>query len=37
MMNSAKTGVALVGGYFLGRTKKAKPAIGLGMFLPAGN
>ncbi|MFJ6749462.1 hypothetical protein ACIQNI_14915 [Streptomyces sp. NPDC091266] len=33
MMNNAKIGVALVGGYFLGRTKKAKMAIGLGMFL----
>ncbi|MFJ1748365.1 hypothetical protein ACIOJD_19260 [Streptomyces sp. NPDC088116] len=33
MMNNAKIGVALVGGYFLGRTKKAKLAIGLGMFL----
>ncbi|MFJ8673176.1 hypothetical protein [Streptomyces sp. NPDC093589] len=32
-MNNAKIGVALVGGYFLGRTKKAKMAIGLGMFL----
>jgi len=32
-MNSAKIGVALVGGYLLGRTKKAKMAIGLGMFL----
>ncbi|MEU8994937.1 hypothetical protein AB0C95_08980 [Streptomyces caniferus] len=33
MMNNAKIGVALVGGYLLGRTKKAKMAIGLGMFL----
>ncbi|MFF3753231.1 hypothetical protein ACFYYH_22645 [Streptomyces sp. NPDC002018] len=33
MMNNAKIGVALVGGYVLGRTKKAKLAIGLGMFL----
>ncbi|MEV5122604.1 hypothetical protein AB0K49_07325 [Streptomyces decoyicus] len=33
MMNNAKIGVALVGGYLLGRTKKAKLAIGLGMFL----
>jgi hypothetical protein len=33
MMNHTKIGVALVGGYLLGRTKKAKMAIGLGMFL----
>ncbi|MGS2587543.1 hypothetical protein [Streptomyces hebeiensis] len=33
MMTNAKIGVALVGGYALGRTKKAKLAIGLGMFL----
>ncbi|MDF3289871.1 hypothetical protein [Streptomyces silvisoli] len=33
MMNNAKIGLAVVGGYFLGRTKKAKMAIGLGMFL----
>lgn len=33
MMSTAKIGVALVGGYLLGRTKKAKMAIGLGMFL----
>jgi len=33
MMNNSKIGVALVGGYVLGRTKKAKLAIGLGMFL----
>ncbi len=33
MMSNAKIGVALVGGYLLGRTKKAKMAIGLGMFL----
>jgi hypothetical protein len=33
MMTNAKVGVALVGGYVLGRTKKAKLAIGLGMFL----
>lgn len=33
MMTNAKIGVALVGGYFLGRTKKAKMAIGLGLFL----
>jgi len=33
MTGSAKIGVALVGGYLLGRTKKAKMAIGLGMFL----
>ncbi|MFG2826788.1 hypothetical protein ACGFWI_04805 [Streptomyces sp. NPDC048434] len=33
MMCNAKIGVALVGGYLLGRTKKAKMAIGLGMFL----
>ncbi|MGW4240668.1 hypothetical protein ACWEJP_28305 [Streptomyces sp. NPDC004749] len=32
-MTNAKIGVALVGGYALGRTKKAKLAIGLGMFL----
>ncbi|MGW3012320.1 hypothetical protein ACWC9R_26305 [Streptomyces sp. NPDC001219] len=32
-MSNAKIGVALVGGYLLGRTKKAKLAIGLGMFL----
>ncbi|MFI7094027.1 hypothetical protein [Streptomyces lydicus] len=33
MMNNAKIGVALAGGYLLGRTKKAKLAIGLGMYL----
>ncbi|MFF8309014.1 hypothetical protein [Streptomyces lydicus] len=33
MMNNAKIGVALAGGYVLGRTKKAKLAIGLGMYL----
>ncbi|MFJ3659251.1 hypothetical protein ACIPPM_02140 [Streptomyces sp. NPDC090119] len=33
MMTNAKIGTALVGGYLLGRTKKAKLAIGLGMFL----
>ncbi|WP_031084372.1 hypothetical protein [Streptomyces sp. NRRL WC-3549] len=33
MNGSAKIGTALVGGYLLGRTKKAKLAIGLGMFL----
>ncbi|MDI5964376.1 hypothetical protein [Streptantibioticus silvisoli] len=33
MMTNAKVGAALVGGYLLGRTKKAKLAIGLGMFL----
>ncbi|MEW1749945.1 hypothetical protein ACIQU1_18415 [Streptomyces angustmyceticus] len=33
MMTNAKIGVALVGGYLLGRTKKAKMAIGLGLFL----
>ncbi|MGX1761870.1 hypothetical protein ACWIG5_34035 [Streptomyces lydicus] len=33
MMSNAKIGLALVGGYLLGRTKKAKMAIGLGMFL----
>jgi hypothetical protein len=33
MMTNGKIGVALVGGYLLGRTKKAKMAIGLGMFL----
>ncbi|MCK7625858.1 hypothetical protein MUU72_22600 [Streptomyces sp. RS10V-4] len=32
-MNGAKIGVALAGGYVLGRTKKAKLAIGLGMYL----
>lgn len=33
MMTHAKIGVALVGGYLLGRTKKAKMALGLGLFL----
>ncbi|WP_328322297.1 hypothetical protein [Streptomyces sp. NBC_00388] len=33
MKCNGKIGVALVGGYLLGRTKKAKLAIGLGMFL----
>lgn len=33
MMTNAKIGVAVVGGYMLGRTKKAKLALGLGMFL----
>jgi len=33
MMNNSKIGIALVGGYLLGRTKKAKMAIGLGMFV----
>lgn len=33
MMNNSKIGLALVGGYLLGRTRKAKMAIGLGMFL----
>lgn len=33
MMTNAKVGVAVVGGYLLGRTKKAKVAMGLGMFL----
>ncbi|MET9535127.1 MULTISPECIES: hypothetical protein [unclassified Streptomyces] len=33
MTGNGKIGVALVGGYLLGRTKKAKLAIGLGMFL----
>ncbi|MFE4960063.1 hypothetical protein ACFRCW_40365 [Streptomyces sp. NPDC056653] len=33
MNNSGKIGLALVGGYLLGRTKKAKMAIGFGMFL----
>ncbi|MEW2544235.1 hypothetical protein AB0910_00405 [Streptomyces sp. NPDC047002] len=33
MTNNSKIGAALVGGYLLGRTKKAKMAIGLGMFL----
>lgn len=32
-MNNIKIGAALVGGYLLGRTKKVKLAIGLGMFL----
>ncbi|WP_229924707.1 hypothetical protein [Streptomyces sulfonofaciens] len=32
-MSHTKIGAALVGGYLLGRTKKAKMAIGLGMFL----
>ncbi|MFJ8753188.1 hypothetical protein ACIREO_28210 [Streptomyces sp. NPDC102441] len=33
MTGNVKIGVALVGGYLLGRTKKAKLAIGFGMFL----
>lgn len=33
MTGNMKIGVALVGGYLLGRTKKAKMAIGFGMFL----
>ncbi|MEU7378327.1 hypothetical protein [Streptomyces albidoflavus] len=33
MTKNVKIGVALVGGYLLGRTKKAKLAIGFGMFL----
>lgn len=33
MMTNGKIATALVGGYLLGRTKKAKVAIGLGMFL----
>ncbi|MFD5200396.1 hypothetical protein ACFWM7_09645 [Streptomyces sp. NPDC058375] len=33
MTNNAKIGAALVGGYLLGRTKKAKLALGFGMFL----
>ncbi|WP_335979092.1 hypothetical protein [Streptomyces sp. CA2R106] len=33
MMTNAKIGTALVGGYLLGRTKKARLAIGLGTFL----
>lgn len=33
MMTNGKIGVALVGGYLLGRTRKAKMAIGLGMFV----
>ncbi|MEW2131722.1 hypothetical protein [Streptomyces sp. NPDC005435] len=33
MTKNAKIAVALVGGYVLGRTKKAKLALGLGMFL----
>jgi hypothetical protein len=33
MINNARIGVALLGGYVLGRTKKAKMALGLGMFL----
>ncbi|MEV6262668.1 hypothetical protein AB0M42_18255 [Streptomyces sp. NPDC051784] len=32
-MTNTKIGTALVGGYLLGRTKKAKLAIGFGMFL----
>ncbi|MFC8707964.1 hypothetical protein ACFUIV_38100 [Streptomyces anulatus] len=33
MTKNAKIGAALVGGYLLGRTKKAKFALGFGMFL----
>lgn len=33
MMNNGKIGLAVVGGYLLGRTKKAKLALGLGMVL----
>jgi hypothetical protein len=33
MTKNVKIGTALVGGYLLGRTKKAKLAIGFGMFL----
>ncbi|MGH3310016.1 MAG: hypothetical protein ACRDP3_05455 [Streptomyces sp.] len=33
MMNNGKIGLALVGGYLLGRTKKAKMALGLGLYL----
>ncbi|WP_405560837.1 hypothetical protein [Streptomyces sp. NBC_01180] len=33
MTGNGKIGAAVVGGYLLGRTKKAKLAIGLGMFL----
>lgn len=33
MNGTMKTGLALAGGYLLGRTKKAKLAIGFGMFL----
>ncbi|CAM5283934.1 hypothetical protein [Streptomyces griseus] len=33
MTNNARIGAALVGGYLLGRTKKAKLALGFGMFL----
>ncbi|MEU9923215.1 hypothetical protein AB0H51_18305 [Streptomyces griseoluteus] len=33
MTKNAKIAAALVGGYVLGRTKKAKMAVGLGMFL----
>ncbi|MCR0986630.1 hypothetical protein ACWGS5_30865 [Streptomyces albidoflavus] len=33
MTENVKIGAALVGGYLLGRTKKAKLAIGFGMFL----
>ncbi|MEU0131937.1 hypothetical protein [Streptomyces sp. NPDC006289] len=33
MMTNGKIATALVGGYLLGRTKKAKVAVGLGMFL----
>lgn len=32
-MTNAKIGIALAGGYVLGRTKKAKVALGLGMYL----
>lgn len=32
-MTNAKIGIALAGGYVLGRTKKAKLALGLGMYL----
>ncbi|MFC4496939.1 hypothetical protein ACFPA8_22675 [Streptomyces ovatisporus] len=33
MNDNGRIGMALVGGYLLGRTKKAKLAVGLGMFL----
>jgi hypothetical protein len=33
MMTNAKIGIALLGGYLLGRTKKAKLAVALGMWL----
>lgn len=36
-MNSVKCGLALVAGYVLGRTKKAKAAIGLGLWVSGRN